>query len=205
VFQYRFEDKYMDLVREQVWETSHGLNVYSELSAKEFSQIGEHIRKPRVVFDICSGLGRASIYINHLLGDPSVLFILADRTGRTENTGAFNTPTDEVYNDLNLSLGFCELNGIEQVEAFDTEKDDWSTLPKVDLVISTVGLGFHVPIERYIDRLEAIASPQCRMIFGTRDKSYSPDSFRDRFPNSIWIKGTNEPPLPLEHWLILKK
>lgn len=203
-FEYNIQDEFLDLVREQVWETVYGLNIYGELAEQEFSQIGRFIGRPKRVLDIACGLGRTAIYLNHLLGDPSVQYILADRTGRTPNTGAFDPAEDEYYNDLWLTKKFCHLNGLTNVRTFDTEAGNWSKLHDVDLVISTIGIGFHVPIERYIDRLCAAASPACTMIFGTRTRQYSKDSFADRFDEVQLIAGTAEPPLPREDWLILR-
>lgn len=191
-------------MQEQIWEAKEDLSVYSDLSMFEFEQIARFIDDPRQVMEIGCGLGRGSIFLNNSLQDSRTLFFLADRTGYTTNTGAFNPTTDEVYNDLVLTEDFCRLNGIVDPETFDTELGDWSTLPKFDLIFSLCSLGMHVPIERYMDRMLSVLSLEGTMIFGTRGP-YTQETFADLFEESLFIMGLESDTFPHENWLVLRR
>ena len=158
------------------------MEVYGDVSKYEFEQIQDHIPHGITsVLEVGSGLGRGSIFLNHLLKDDTIRYTLADRTGHTRNTGIFNPAEDEFYNDLALTQDFCELNGLKNITTFDTELGDWTALPKSDFVFSLCSFGMHVSIERYMDRLLSVATHNSTMIFGVRDWSYGPFSFKDLF------------------------
>lgn len=204
-YEYKFAPRHLPFMREQIWEARNQLSVYSDLSVFEFEQMGSHVGKPKTIIEVGCGLGRGSIFLNHLLKDDDALYVLADRSGYTTNTGAFAPKEDEFYNDLELTADFCRLNGIRNLRTFDTEKDHWGTLPSADLLFSLCSFGMHVKIERYIDRLIAALKPGGTMIFGTRDASYGPHSFRDRFEHVVYQRGRDSKSVfPEEHWLILK-
>lgn len=205
-FTFRHADRHLDLMREQIWEARDDIGVYSTLTRFEFAQFQDHIGRPKVVLEVGCGLGRGSIYLNHLLSDPTVHFILADRDGRTHNSGTFAPKNDEFYNDLALTADFCRENGLTNIQTFDTEADDWAELPKADLVLSLCSFGMHVPIERYIDRLIAASTQGATMIFGTRHDSYGAWSFADRFEEVVFLTGFRSMDRwPGEDWLILKR
>jgi hypothetical protein len=218
-YEYKYAPRHLPFMKEQIWEAKKQLSIYSDLSVHEFTQLDSFIDNDiKSVLEVGCGLGRGSIFLNHMLRDDTIKYTLADRSGYTTNTGDFNPPEDEFYNDLVLTKDFCELNGIKNVKTFDTELDDWTTLPKADLIFSLCSFGMHVSIERYIDRLIATANDKCTMIFGTRNANggpggvgsgqggnYGPDSFKDRFEEVIYQPGVIAyPVLPIEDWLILK-
>jgi len=204
-YSYKFEARHLPFMKEQIWEASQNLQIYSDLSLFEFEQIADLIGTPKVVLEVGCGLGRGSIFLNHLLRDDRVVFTLADRSGYTQNTGRFEPETDEYYNDLALTADFCRLNGIKDVRTFDTEGDDWSTLPKANLIFSLCAFGMHVSIDRYIDRLISCAARDSTMIFGTRHDSYGPGSFADRFQMVTFRPGApNWGVYPSENWLVLQ-
>ncbi len=203
-FRYKYEEHHIDLMKEQIWEARGNLDVYSDLSEFEFNQIKGWIGRPKTVMEVGCGLGRGSIYLNHLLQNDAH-YILADRTGRTNNSGLYNPEVDEVYNDLEQTKEFCALNGLTNCETFDTEKDDWTTLPKCDIIFSLCSFGMHVSINRYMTRLLSVANKECTMIFGTRHGTYAPHMFQDKFHDTTMVTGKESTGgFPHEHWLILK-
>ena len=204
-YEYKFNDKHYKWMMEQQWEArEQGIEYYHKLAQHEFKQFVDQIDQPKVVLELGCGLGRSSVYLNHLLKDDSVQFVLADRDGKTDNTGAFNPETDEYYNDLEQTEDFCKYNGIKNIITMDTESDAWNTIPKADLILSTCSFGMHVAIERYMERILIASKPTTTMIFGTR-ANYGPNSFRNRFQEVLFRPGPDSRPYyPIEHWLILK-
>lgn len=208
-FEYKFNAKHVDLALEQVWEAKAendgSLQVYNDLAEYEYSMIKEYVPHNKLVLNVAefgAGLGRGSIYLNTLFKWPK--FWLLDRHGRTDNSGAYNPKEDEFYSDFDLTSSFCKLNGLYNFELFDTEKDDWSKLPKMDFIFSFCSLGMHVPISRYMNQLMAISKINVTMIFGTRSASYDENTFKDYFEESIFLPQEHKPPFPQENWLILR-
>jgi SAM-dependent methyltransferase len=201
---YQYDETFMKYMHEQIWECKKDINVYHTLAKIEFSHFYDHIETPKDILEVGSGLGRGTIYLNKFLNDVSASFTLADRTGYTNNTGVFNPRKDEYYNDLSLTKKFCELNGVNNVETFDTELDDWSKLKKFDFIFSLCSFGMHVKIERYMERLLSVSKESTIMIFGVRDDSYTENSFIDLFEHVIYREDTGINPVHKENWLILK-
>lgn len=206
-YEYKYDDEMFKWMMEQQWEArTFGVEYYHKLSAFEFEQIQSFLGQPKKVLEVGSGLGRSSVFVNHLLKDDSIEYVLADRHGFPNgNTGAFAPEKDEFYCDLDQSIAFAKLNGIKNVSKFDTELCDWNSVKNVDLILSTCSFGMHVPIERYMDRMIATCNHGATMIFGTRSANYGPNSFRDLFEEVIFQPGINRMPhYPLENWLILR-
>lgn len=217
VFEYKIPEKFLPLVYEQIWEASPkhkgDLLTYSKLSRHEYKAIKSYIpANVETVMELGCGLGRGSIYLNYRFikegrDTCSINWILVDRQGHSENnTGAFQPKKDEFYNDLLLTEEFCEVNGLDGIMTFDTEKDDWNGLKNlpVDFMFSFCSFGMHVPIERYIDRLLSVATDDVTMIFGTRHAGYNGESFTDNFKEVIFLPQPQVPPFPIEHWHILR-
>lgn len=203
-YEYKYKKWHLDLIKEQVWEAKEDISIYSRLSEREHLQIQYFLpERPKVVVDLGGGLGRGAIHLNKFYRNPNIKFYILDRDGETENTGAFNPKEDEYYNDFEVAEDFCRLNGLINVKFFDTEKDDWSSLPKADLIVSRCSFGMHVPIERYIDRIHSICAPGAVCIFGTRGGGYDNTSFQDKFEKVEFTTEEWEKKFPMQNWLIL--
>jgi SAM-dependent methyltransferase len=204
-FEYKYNDEILKYMKEQIWEAKNDISLYHKIAPLQFVHFYDEIGTPKDVLEVGSGLGRGTIYLNHLLNDDSVSYTLADRTGYTTNSGAFNPSQDEFYNDLDLTKQFCEMNGLKNVETFDTELDDWGNLKKFDLIFSICSFGMHVKIERYMDRLLSVSKESTIMIFGVRHSSYTCDSFLNQFKSVNYKTIAAGPENPTrENWLILK-
>lgn len=200
---YLFDDEHLDLVKEQVWECKEDISIYGKLSDFEIEQFGEFL--PEAVkrsFEIGAGMGRGSIQLREFF--PEAEFTLADRQGRTENKGIFLPQEDEFYNDFEMTKSFCKLNGLVPERLFDTEEDDWSTLPKFDLITSRCAVGFHISLERYIERLISIATPDVTMIFGVNCLRRGVDGFEDKFKEVIFKEGKTQKEFPFQSWLVFR-
>jgi SAM-dependent methyltransferase len=207
-YQYKFDEKHLLYMKEQVWEASDNIDIYSDLSLHEFGQIQSYLGKPKSVLEVGCGLGRGSIFLNHLLNDDTVSYTLADRNGYTENTGSYMPEEDEFYNDIELTSDFCKLNGIKNLSTFDTENDDWLSLPKYDLIFSLCSFGMHVSIDRYMERLLSVSKPTTTMIFGVRGDINREEKisgyFLEKFSEHLIIDGNYVEVFPREDWFILK-
>lgn len=150
-YEYKYSSKHVPLMKEQIWEIGFQggqMKVYGDVSEYEFDQIQGYIpQNIKSVLEVGCGLGRGSIFLNHLLRDDTIRYTLADRTGHTRNTGIFNPAEDEFYNDLALTQDFCELNGLKNITTFDTELGDWTTLPKSDFIFSLCSFGMHACVD----------------------------------------------------------
>jgi hypothetical protein len=182
-FEYQFPPECLELADWQVSGTEQDPRLFRERSEIDFATVQPFIGQPRTVLDVGCGLGRMSVFLNAQLEDPGIRFILADTTriSRSEGPIAGWNPGDDFYNDLALTARFAEMNGLRNVETFDLLRDDWARLPKVDLIMSFLAVGFHFPIENTMPKLLAVASGECTMIFGVRKGRYGQRSFRSRF------------------------
>jgi hypothetical protein len=181
--EYRFPPGCRELADWQVCGTERDPRVFRERSEIDFATVEPFIGRPKTVLDVGCGLGRMSVFLNAQLEDPGIRFILADTTriSRSEGPIAGWNPGDDFYNDLALTARFAEMNGLRNFETFDLLRDDWARLPKVDLIMSFLAVGFHFPIENTMPKLLAVASGGCTMIFGVRKGLYGQWSFRSRF------------------------
>jgi SAM-dependent methyltransferase len=202
----KFAPRHLAFMREQVWEAKQDISVHDELDRFEFEQIAAYLGNPSIVLEVGCGLGRGSIFLNHLLSNPDILFILGDRAGFTQNSGVFSPVADEFYNDPVLTEDFCRMNGSTRTKILDTEADSWVLSPKADLIFSLCSFGMRVPIERYIDSLIEVAAPGATMIFRTRHHGYGPQSSTDRFASVTYQPGIDSKGVyPVEHWQISRR
>ena len=208
MFKYKYNADHLKYMKDQIWECRDNLDVYSTLSEFEHEQVKAFIpSQPKVIMDLGCGLGRASIYLNHILHandiNNDIHFILADTTGDTEITGAWNK--EEFYNRMDLTASFCTLNGLLNIGLFDTQRSDWNNLSNIDYIMSRCAFGMHFPIESVIDKLLKISTPDITMIFGTRNRAvYSHESFKSLFKEVIFIQEDKYDPYPQQDWLILR-
>ena len=59
----------------------------------------------------------------------------------------------------------------------------------IDLVVSVLSVGFHYPIEDYIEVLKDITTKNAILVFGVRRGVYSVDSFKGQFENIALLKN----------------
>lgn len=203
-YHYRFTPEHIPWMLEQVWEAREDMGVYDRLSQHEHLQVGPYLSHPSVVMDLGCGLGRVSVYLNAVWKDSSIHYILADTTGTTENKGRWNHPEGEVYNDLFLTQTFVRLNGLNNFCTFDLFQDDWSSLPKSDLITSHCAVGMHFPIEKVMSRLLQVSTPDVTMVFGTRQGKYHSHSFEELFREVYFLQPPETPPFPWQSWVILR-
>lgn len=205
-FIYKYDPEHLYFMKRQIWESINNVSVYSKLSQLEHEQYKAHINKPKRVLDLGCGLGRAAIYLNHMLNDPEVHFILADANEDSQIvTGKYASNNQEKYNKLDLTASFCKLNGLTNFETFDIYRNDWNQLKDIDLVISHCSVGMHYPVKDALPNLLKVTTPNCVMVFGTRNRMvYSKNSFKNLFETVIFLPQNYIQSFPQQDWLILK-
>ena len=180
---FKFPKDSSDIVTKQVTQTVNDLSFYEKLSESEYSTMQSYIDSPSKILELGCGLGRMSVYLNWKL-DNDPLFILADSTWKKpiKKVKYGWKPKEKVfYNNLNVTKDFCNLNGLENHQVFDLQKESLIKLSNIDLVISFMSVGFHYPIDNYLDTLLNITTKNCTMIFGIRKDTYTENSFKDKF------------------------
>lgn len=201
-FEYKFSDKYKEIAGMQVTQIKDNQDFYLEMSASEYKVIEHYIQSPKRVLELGCGLGRFSIFLNSQL-DTGPEFFLADYSKISERVKYGWNPADSFYNNLDLTKEFCNLNGLSNLSIIDLEKESVSSLSDIDLVMSFLSVGFHYPIEQYMDHLLDITTDDATFIFGIRKGKYNEDSFSDSFKSSIVIENSSV--YTKEEILILQK
>lgn len=166
--EFQINDKYAELMK---WHVSQDRrDSYRLMCESEWGVVGDHIKSPKRVLDLGCGLGRMSIYVNWMLKDTSIYWILADSTCATSSRPKFgwNPPGERFYSNLEWTKAFAQDNGLSNFEIFDLVEQDLGSLKDVDLVMSFLSVGFHYPIDGYIETLLGITTEDCVMIFGVR-------------------------------------
>jgi len=142
---------------------------------------------PPTVLDLGCGLGRATAALHHHYLASAVYYHLVDGNLINEGpfTGGWLPQQQEWCCDLWLTRKFLKANGLKDDQIFTHDltapRDCFEDIPCVDLVISTLAVGFHWPIEPWLPRLEGVIGEGTRLIFGVRHGRYGPDTRFDGF------------------------
>jgi len=124
---------------------------------------------PKVALDVGAGIGRVSVFFFKQFNWVNTQFILADgNSGKKQLHGMRKGKTD-FYNSLSATKSFCKANGMLNYEVFNLEKYMWAELEhRPDLVYSFKALGFHWPINLFLDDIHPKLGDKCLLIFGLR-------------------------------------
>jgi len=127
--------------------------------------------KPKVALDVGSGIGRASVFFSKYFDWKDTLFVLADGDSGLKQIFGMRDEAKEFYNSLEATDIFCRANGVAKYEPFNLEHGKWDELErKPDLVYSFLALGFHWPINSFLDEIYPQLAEHCLLIFGMRGK-----------------------------------
>ena len=112
---------------------------------------------------------RASVFFFKALGWENTLFILADGDSGNVQFAGMRKGKAEFYNSLKATESYCQANGIQNFKTFNLEKLAWNKLPrKPDLVYSFKALGFHWPLNSFLEDAYPALAKKCRLIFELR-------------------------------------
>jgi SAM-dependent methyltransferase len=165
-------------------KTIKDIGTYDEVSLCQYEVIQPYLYGKTKILDLGCGLGRMSAFVNKMLKNDNIHYILAD--GNWDIKTCYSTtnvppsgwnPSSGFYNKLDLTDNFVKVNGLKNYEIFDLKNDEWSKIKEIDFVFSFFAVGFHYPIEQYIDNLLAYTTKDCVFVFGTREKKYSINPF----------------------------
>lgn len=189
-FNFKIKEKYFKLLNFQITQTKEDLSFYEKISKAEYLAIENYIDKPEKILELGCGLGRVSIFLNSQLNN-SPKFFLADFSEVSNKVKYGWNPKDSKYNNLELTEQFCTENGLNNFEILDLSKNNLDKLSNIDMVISMLSVGFHYPIEEYINQLIKISSKNVTMIFGVRKGIYNQDSFKNLFLETKILQISN--------------
>lgn len=133
------------------------------------------------LMDIGCGLGILHIFINQKYKNKPNFFLLDKNSIDLKIKYGFNK-NYESYNDLNITKNILLNNGIsiDKLNLKDVG-NNFSIHKKIDLVISLKSMGYHYPIENYIELLKKTCYEKTVYIFDVFGEIYSLDKVKQIF------------------------
>lgn len=192
MFEFKITDEFLHFAKKQITQVNVDTDFYLKMSISEFNAIKNYLKKPQKVLELGCGLGRMSIFLNSQLDEPKPYFILADVNKESSSIKYGWNPKESYYNSLDLTARFAQLHDLTNFETFDLLNQDLSSLSEIDLVMSYLSVGFHYPIEDYLEKLFEVTTDDCQMIFGIRKGKYNPKDFEKYFKSVNLVKNSIE-------------
>ena len=168
--------------------------ITEKLFYKEFETFKKYLpNSVENIMDIGCGLGIINIYLNEFFEKKPVFFLLdKNRVDRKIKYGF--SSNYESYNDLNEAKNILLNNNIDtnRINLFDVEKQFLIT-KKMDLVISLKSMGYHYPINTYIELLRNCCTKNTVFIFDIGDNQYDENYLKKIFDDVkiIYEEKTN--------------
>ena len=133
------------------------------------------------IVDIGCGLGILHIYINEMYQNKPSFFLLDKNTIDTKIKYGFSENYDS-YNILNETKNILLNNGLlnEQIHLINVDKEI-KIDNKIDLLISLKSMGYHYPIDNYIDLLKTMCNNKTIFIFDVFADRYNVDLIKKNF------------------------
>ena len=155
--------KYIEL------QSNNRLEEYSYLP--EIDGIEKYLKdiNPSVAVDVGSGIGRASVFFFKYFNWIDTLFILADGDSGDKQLSGIREGKTDFYNSLEATEAFCRANGMSNFRTLNLEKSKWRELDcKPDLIYSFKALGFHWPVNSFLEEIYPLLNDKCLLIFDLR-------------------------------------
>ena len=124
------------------------------------------------IMDVGCGLGIIDIYLNRIFNNPK--FFLLDKNRIDKKIKYGFSLNYESYNDLNETKNLLLNNEIklDQINLVDVEKTI-NINEKIDLVISLKSMGYHYPLENYLNLFKKHCSQDAIFIFDISKGNYN--------------------------------
>lgn len=127
---------------------------------------------PEIALDVGSGIGRASVFFFKYFNWINSLFILADGDSGEKQLSGMRAGKADFYNSLEATESFCKANGMSNLRTFNLEKLGWEELDcNPDLVYSFRALGFHWPINSFLEEIYSLLKNKCLLFFELRGRA----------------------------------
>ena len=168
--------------------------ITEELFLKEFNTFKNFLpNSVNTIMDIGCGLGIINIYLNNFFKKKPTFFLMdKNRIDKKINYGF--SSNYESYNDLNETKNILLENdvGSECIYLFDVEKQ-FQINKKMDLVISLKSMGYHYPINTYIELFKNCCTKDTVFIYDISDNQYDENYLKTIFDNVkiIYEEKTN--------------
>ncbi|MDC3042517.1 hypothetical protein OA173_04150 [Candidatus Pelagibacter sp.] len=168
--------------------------ITDELFNKEFETFKNYLPKfAGNIMDIGCGLGIIDIYLNEFFEKKPVFFLLdKNRVDRKIKYGF--SSNYESYNDLKETKNILLNNNIDSscINLFDVEKQFLIT-KKMDLVISLKSMGYHYPINTYIELFRNCCTKNTVFIYDIGENQYDENYLKTIFDDIkiIYEENTN--------------
>ena len=168
--------------------------ITEELFLKEFETF-KHFLPNSVnnIMDIGCGLGIINVYLNNFFGKKPIFFLL-DKNRIDKKIKYGFSSNYESYNDLNETKNILLENDIDSssLYLFDVEKK-FQINKKMDLVISLKSMGYHYPINTYIELFRNCCTKDTVFIYDIGDNQYDENYLETIFDNVkiIYEEKTN--------------
>tara|TARA_B100000674_G_scaffold131114_1_gene101126 strand:+ start:151 stop:849 length:699 start_codon:yes stop_codon:yes gene_type:complete len=147
--------------------------ITEELFLKEFETF-KHFLPNSVnnIMDIGCGLGIINVYLNNFFGKKPIFFLL-DKNRIDKKIKYGFSSNYESYNDLNETKNILLENDIDSssLYLFDVEKK-FQINKKMDLVISLKSMGYHYPINTYIELFRNCCTKDTVFIYDIGENQY---------------------------------
>ena len=168
--------------------------ITEELFLKEFNTFKNFLpNSVNTIMDIGCGLGIINIYLNNFFKKKPTFFLMdKNRIDKKINYGF--SSNYESYNDLNETKNILLENDVdsERIYLFDVEKQ-FQINKKMDLVISLKSMGYHYPINTYIELFKNCCTKDTVFIYDISDNQYDENYLKTIFDNVkiIYEEKTN--------------
>ena len=147
--------------------------ITEELFLKEFETF-KHFLPNSVnnIMDIGCGLGIINVYLNNFFGKKPIFFLL-DKNRIDKKIKYGFSSNYESYNDLNETKNILLENDVDisSLYLFDVEKQ-FQINKKMDLVISLKSMGYHYPINTYIELFRNCCTKDTVFIYDIGENQY---------------------------------
>ena len=160
---------------------------------KEFNSIKKYLPKSsKNILDIGCGLGVINIFLNEYYSKKSN-FTLIDKNYVDKKVVYGFKNNSESYNKLEITKDFLILNGFKtkQFQLVNADQN-FVTKKKYELIISLLSMGYHYPIENYIDIIKKVSTKNTKVIFDLSMEYNELNKVKKYFNTIVIIKNYNE-------------
>ena len=168
-------------------------NKINDKFLKEFNSIKNYLPKnSKNILDIGCGLGVINIYLNDYYSKKPY-FTLIDKNYVDKKVAYGFNNNSESYNKLEITKDFLILNGFktEQLQLINAD-ENFVLNNKYELIISLFSMGYHYPIESYIDIIKKISTKSTKVIFDLSMEYNELNEVNKYFNKVVIIKNDNE-------------